>query len=522
MSEPKNNKTLPRQNKTTKPEPAKGATTAAPAVAPPKPGEAKKKTEPTVEVIVPLKPEEVADLTKHEETIETMKVDIVAAFFAIAAAFYEIREKKLYRGSHGSFAEYFQDKWNYGRAHANRLAKAGEIIKTVSPQGDTYKLLTSESHYRPLVSLKPEDQASVLGLVGEWAKMSKQTEVSPHMVESAVAFINPAKGPAERDEDKDGLVTRCVEVVTGIEKRLPQDTSGEVKKLFGQLKAKVKALGNPARTTGIDWTNATWNPLQGCAHKSEGCDKCYAAELVATRLAGVYPGLASVKVDKNGKKSYFFNNIILLLPEHLGIPLKDGVPKMYFVNSMSDLFHDKVPVEFISAVFDVMEKASWHQFQVLTKRPKRMAAFTTERYKDKTPPANVWLGTSTENQAAYDERYPELLKVKAAVRWLSIEPLIGAIKISSLEGVDWVVVGGESGSTRKMEKKWATDICDACEKAKVPFFFKQWGEYGEDGLKLKKAKKDGLTPPPLDGKIHNAYPKAPAAKPVVDTPVEAA
>jgi protein gp37 len=195
-----------------------------------------------------------------------------------------------------------------------------------------------------------------------------------------------------------------------------------------------------------------------------------------------------------------------LLPEKLAEPLQDKQPKRWFVNSMSDLFHKGVREEFISEVFAVMEKASWHQFQVLTKRPERMAAFTQKRYKDRQPPANIWLGTSTEDQKALDERYPHLKDTKAAVRWLSIEPMLGRINFSGTEGIDWVVVGGESGSDRRMQKTWAIEIRDQCAKARVPFFFKQWGDTDEDGKRLKRAKKDGLIPKAtLDGVVHNDY-----------------
>jgi protein gp37 len=233
-----------------------------------------------------------------------------------------------------------------------------------------------------------------------------------------------------------------------------------------------------------------------------GCDNCYAAKLTATRLADVYPGLA-VKKTVDGKTTYQFTGKIQLVPHDLADPLHDKISKRYFVNSMSDLFHKNVPDAYIEAVFDVMEKASWHTFQVLTKRPERMAEFTQKRYADKDPAANIWLGTSTENQAAYDDRMPHLKATKAAIRWLSVEPMLGPIKFGSMKDIDWVVVGGESGSDRQMKKEWATGIRDACKKDEVPFFFKQWGDFNEQGK--KKAKKGGDAK--LDGKIHHNYPK---------------
>ena len=429
------------------------------------------------EIIQPLSTEQKQTLASLEEVIDKMKRGIVVAFFTMIAAFYRIKEEKLYRGTHTSFEAYFSEKWSYKRSHSYRLADAGEIVQRqeASPRGDTIKLLDSESHYRPIAKLAAEQQDEVLDLIAQWVGWSGQKKVSPRMVESAVAVLHPPIEAAEPKLAKNALAEKFAAAVEAVKFKLPADTSKETRQLFDQLKKKAVALRNPTRTTGIDWTEATWNPLQGCSPASAGCTHCYAAKLVATRLARVYPGLASEKAGKDGKKTYVFNNVIQLLPEQLGVPLKDRVPKRYFVNSMSDLFHPKVPDDFITAAFQVMEKAHWHQFQVLTKRPERMAKFTAEYWKDKTPPAHIWLGTSTENQKALDERYPSLLKVKAAVRWLSIEPLIGPITFDSLDGIDWVVVGGESGSKRKMEKAWATDIRDACVAAGVAFLLQAMG-----------------------------------------------
>jgi protein gp37 len=223
-------------------------------------------------------------------------------------------------------------------------------------------------------------------------------------------------------------------------------------------------------------------------------------------LADVYPGLAVKKTTAAGTITYAFTGKIQLAPEELAEPLLDPVPKMYFVNSMSDLFHVGVPDEFINDVFTVMELAHWHTFQVLTKRTERMAPYTQKRYADKAPPNNIWLGTSTENQASFDERMPHLRNTKAAVRWLSVEPLLGPIDFGSMEGIAWVVVGGESGpNARPMAKVWATDIRVACKTAGVPFFFKQWGAFDEQGHKAKKIKHSG--PATLDGVVHHEYPK---------------
>jgi protein gp37 len=369
-------------------------------------------------------------------------------------------------------------------------------------------LLKSDAHLRHLVNLTDGEQDEVLELVESWAKLAGLTEWSPKLIKAAKTFLHP---PETARDPEDSMRSKLVRQFAGLVKKtlaeMPDKTEKVILEKIDGLAEKALALGRPPRTTGIDWTEATWNPLQGCTRASSGCDFCYAAKWMATRRADAYPGLAK-EVTVDGRKAYAFCGKIVLLPDHLAVPLDDRTPKRYFVNSMSDLFHKDVPDQFIDAVFTVMEKTSWHQFQVLTKRPERMADFTEKRYKDVAPPANVWLGTSTENQEAYDERRPHLGKTKAAVRWLSVEPMLGPIDFGSLDGIDWVVVGGESGSDRRMEKIWVTGVRDQCAESKVPFFFKQWGEFDEAGQKMKgKPKKDGLGPvAKLDGVVHDAYP----------------
>ena len=476
------------------------------------PKTAKSKSKETlVEVDVePLTAEEKKTRAVLEAAIAKSQTNADNGFFETAAAFRQIMASKLYRGEYKSFEAYCGSKWKFSRSHAYRVAGAGEVIarnKHLSPHGDTVKFMNTEGHYRPLLKLEPDDQDAVIAKVAEWVKWSGEKQLTPKMVEAVKLVLCPPSGPNRADEKKNTIVAQIEAAADEMKGKLPADASKETTKIFDEFKKKVGALGNPKRTSGIDWTDATWNPLQGCTRASAGCDNCYAARDVATRLAHVYPGLATMKMNGT-KKTYLFNGVIRLLPEQLGEPLRDRTPRRYFVNSMSDLFHKNVPEAFIEAVFDVMTKAHWHQFQVLTKRPDRMAEFTAKYFTGKTPPENIWLGTSAENQEMLDERLPHLKKTVAAVKWLSCEPLLGPIKFESLEGVDWVVAGGESGpAARQMKKEWATSMRDACEKAKVAFFFKQWGAYGEDGTKPKKPKKDGLTPPSLDGVVHNAYPQ---------------
>ena len=218
----------------------------------------------------------------------------------------------------------------------------------------------------------------------------------------------------------------------------------------------------------IEWTESTWNPVRGCTRVSEGCRFCY-AERIAARFSG--KGMAYEGLAKNTKAGPRWTQQVLPVPALLNEPLKWKKPRRIFVNSMSDLFHEKVELSYIQEVFAVMEKADRHQFQVLTKRAERLLEFNS-----KLPwPSNVWMGVSVEDKHVTD-RIDALRQTDAHIKFLSLEPLLGALPNLELDGIDWVIVGGESGpGAREMEKKWVIDIRDQCADAKVHFFFKQWG-----------------------------------------------
>ncbi len=214
----------------------------------------------------------------------------------------------------------------------------------------------------------------------------------------------------------------------------------------------------------IEWTDATWNPVTGCTKISPGCKHCY-AQVFAERWRGI-PG-----------HHYEQGFDMRLWPERLSLPLAWKKPRKIFVNSMSDLFHEKVPVEFIKQVFLTMTLAHWHTFQVLTKRADRLA----ELASGFNWPSNVWMGVSVENER-YLSRVERLRLVPAAVRFISFEPLLGPIRNPDLSGINWVIVGGESGpGARAIERRWVRDIRDHCIKTDTAFFFKQWG-----GVQKKK------------------------------------
>ena len=214
--------------------------------------------------------------------------------------------------------------------------------------------------------------------------------------------------------------------------------------------------------SAIEWTDATWNPVTGCTKITRGCDNCY-AERLAERFRGT-PGHP------------FENGFDLMLrPERLSQPLSWRRPRRIFVNSMSDLFHKRIPTEFIDSVFDTMEAVDQHVFQVLTKRSSLMKRYLQRRYGRCTAPPHIWCGVSVEDRTA-TARIRHLQTAPVPVRFLSIEPLLGPVGDIDLEGISWVIVGGESGpNARPIERGWVLDIRDICERKGVDFFFKQWG-----------------------------------------------
>ena len=213
-----------------------------------------------------------------------------------------------------------------------------------------------------------------------------------------------------------------------------------------------------ATKSSIEWTESTWNPVTGCNKISPGCKNCY-AERLAKRLKAM------------GQSNYKNGFRLTLQPQMLELPLRWKKPQTIFVNSMSDLFHKNVPLEYIQQVFDVMKRAHWHRFQVLTKRSSRLAELSP--FLEWSP--NIWMGVSVESQK-YDYRIDNLRRTGAAIKFLSLEPLLGALKNLDLSEMDWAIVGGESGyGARPILEEWVTEIRHQCQNQNVAFFFKQWG-----------------------------------------------
>ncbi|MGB9177971.1 MAG: phage Gp37/Gp68 family protein [Pyrinomonadaceae bacterium] len=233
-----------------------------------------------------------------------------------------------------------------------------------------------------------------------------------------------------------------------------------------------------AQSSAIEWTEATWNPVTGCTKISPGCEHCY-AERLALRLQAM------------GQRNYADGFNLTLQQDALELPLRWKRPQVIFVNSMSDLFHKDVPVDFILRVFDVMRRANWHRYQILTKRSNRLTRLSRQLLWE----SHIWMGVSIENKN-YTYRIDHLLETGAQVKFLSLEPLLGPLPNLNLQGIDWVIVGGESGpGARVMCETWVLDIRDQCLAAGVPFFFKQWG-----GVNKKRAGRM------LDGRTYNQMP----------------
>jgi protein gp37 len=242
-----------------------------------------------------------------------------------------------------------------------------------------------------------------------------------------------------------------------------------------------------ATKSTIEWTEATWNPSTGCDALSPGCENCY-AERLALRLKAM------------GQRKYSNGFRLTLHPDTLDLPLRWKQPQMIFVNSMSDLFHHEIPLEYIQPVFRTMRAASWHQFQVLTKRSGRLLAFSDEI----DWPSNVWMGVSVESEA-YSTRIDHLRKTGARIKFLSLEPLLGPLDNLDLCGIDWVIVGGESGpGARSIRPEWVTSIRRQCQRSGTAFFFKQWG-----GVQKKRTGRI------LEGRTYDEMPQAVAGSPAL-------
>ena len=234
--------------------------------------------------------------------------------------------------------------------------------------------------------------------------------------------------------------------------------------------------------TQIEWTDATWNPVAGCKIMSAGCKNCYAMQM-ARRLESMGVKKYANLTRRSGNRT-IWNNTVRLDESALNIPLKWRKPRNIFVNSMSDLFHEKVTGEFILKVWDIMSRTPHHNYQILTKRPDRMAKFVANKIKKTLP--NVWLGTSIENSDV-SFRIEEIQAVPAAVRFISFEPLIGSIGRVNFENIHWAIVGGESGpSARPIREEWIDEIYQLCLEHGTAFFFKQWGAWGKDNKKRSK------------------------------------
>lgn len=269
-------------------------------------------------------------------------------------------------------------------------------------------------------------------------------------------------------------------------------------------------------TTKIEWTNRTWNPIAGCSKVSAGCTNCYAIKQAFVRMHNPHPAIKQKfegVAEKTKAGHLNWTGRINTDEETLQAPFKWKKPQRIFVNSMSDLFHDEVPITFVNKVFNVMDRCPQHTFQILTKRPQRMLDYLKSDFYPKHyhrpksavwPLPNVWLGVSVDDQETANKRIPLLLETPAAVRFLSCEPLLGPVNLNEWFSsfnqwlkINWIIAGGESGSkARPVHPDWVRSLRDQCRAAKVPFFFKQWGEwatYEQMQQPLKNDLKQGIS-----------------------------
>ena len=243
-----------------------------------------------------------------------------------------------------------------------------------------------------------------------------------------------------------------------------------------------------AENSTIEWTDSTWNPVTGCTKVSRGCDNCY-AERFSERFRGVEGHPFEMGFD------------LTLRDERLGQPLRWRRPRMIFVNSMSDMFHKEIPWDYVDQVFDVMEQADWHVFQVLTKRSSLMRDYLKIRYGGSTAPGHIWCGVSVEDAAAL-VRVRHLQESPVSLRFLSMEPLLDRVGPFDTSGISWIIAGGESGpGARPISEEWVCDLRDMCEDNGIPFFFKQWG-----GLRPKSGGRK------LEGMEYNGMPGVPGGR----------
>lgn len=239
------------------------------------------------------------------------------------------------------------------------------------------------------------------------------------------------------------------------------------------------------KKTKIEWTDATWNPSTGCTKVSAGCKHCYAETM-------------SIRLKAMGTSGYENGFEFSLMPERLDQPLKIKKPTLFFVNSMSDLFHEEMPYDYLDKIFDVMEQTPRHQYQILTKRELILADY----FSNRVVPRNVWLGVTVENQKSKN-RIDILRNIDAEIRFLSLEPLLEDLGNLDLSNIHWAIVGGESGhKARPMKADWAIKIKEQCKEQNTAFFFKQWGTWGADNIKRSKKANGRL----LEGEEWNEYP----------------
>jgi protein gp37 len=436
------------------------------------------------------------------------------SLFTISEAIFQIHKDRLYKNSFKSFEAYCKERFGYQRAHANRLKETGRLIveKDTSPFGDVLSLIKTGSLSRPLTSLDQDQQELVLALLRQWLSFKQEQQLSPLLVKSAIQYANYTADEAAKPSKTSRLISQFQLVVEEAQALLSGEAKAQAAPSFDLLDSFMASFSNSRRVDVDKMRVFEWHLSKGCSIGFQNTLNPHAARLLARTLGSKFRGVAREKKSISAKKknsSFEFTGKIILLPERMCEAFESVPAQRFRVSPLSDLFDPQIPDEFIESVFSTMERSPHHVFQLATQFAERMKLFTQERYKQRQPSENIWLGIFSTSQTSFDQDKQFLLEAHSAVRWICVRPAKDNVPPGDLAGIDWLVLEGVTGSGVRLDRAGVLELRDQCEKDKVKFFFESWGDYGEDGKPLRESKKnnsDQEKAPTVDGKSHQEYP----------------
>ena len=452
-------------------------------------------------------------LRAKDKISETGK-DCSESLFTISEAIFQIHKDRLYKKSFKSFEAYCKERFGYQRAHANRLKETGRLIleKDTSPFRDVLSLIETESVTRPLTSLDQNQQELVLALLRQWLSFKQEQQLSPLLVKSAIQYANYTPDAPAKTSKTSRLITQFREVVEEAQALLSDEAKAQAAPAFDLLESFLALMSDSRATDVAKMKGVDWNLSIGCSIGVENTLNPHAAKLLTRTLGSKFKGVSRERKGLSLKKknsSFEFTGKIILLPERMCEAFESAAAQRFRVSPLSDLFDPEIPDEFIKSVFSTMERTPHHVFQLVTQFAERMKLFTQERYKQRQPSENIWLGTFSTNQTGFDQDKQFLLESHSAVRWICVRPAKDNVRLGDLAGIDWLFLEGVTGSGVKLDKARVLEVRDQCEKDKVKFFFESWGDYGEDGKLLRESRKHKEhqeAPPTVDGKSYQEYP----------------